>query len=41
MYEHPLNICCDKKSDIYKTKLTVNMFITGGYVKNYGKNRYL
>ena len=30
MYGHPLNSCCDKKSDIYKTELTVNMFIMGG-----------
>ena len=35
------NICCDKKSDIHKTKLSVNMFIIQGYVNNYGNNRYL
>ena len=35
------NMCCDKISDIHKTKLTVNMFIILGHVNNYGKNRYL
>ena len=33
--------CCDANSDIHKTKLTVNMFITVGYVNNYGKNHCL
>ena len=41
MYGHPANICCDKNSEICKTKVTVNMFIIQGYVNNYGKNRYL
>ena len=41
MYGHPANICGDKKSDIHKTKLTINMFILLGYLNNYGKNRYL
>ena len=41
MYGRPSNNCCDKKSDIHKTKLTVNMFIILVYVNNYGKNRYL
>ena len=34
-------MCCDKNSDIHKTKLTVNMFIILGYVNNFGKNRNL
>ena len=36
-----LNSCCDKKSDIHKTKLSANLFIILGYVNNYGKKRYL
>ena len=34
-------VAIKKKSDIHKTKLTVNMFIIQGYVNNYGNNRYL
>ena len=37
MYDHPSNICCEKKNEIHKTKLTVNMFIVLWYVNNYGK----